>query len=1169
MADAVLSVELRAKLEKLSKGLKDGEKNIGDFVAAGDRNLSKIEAKFESLGKTTKDIASNIKSALGGISMDKYMEAFSNSQGDIAKARAEIQKYKAEIEQLKKVGQELSNQIKEKTAALNADKQATEQARTATEKQRTATEAERTESARLKNELQALRNEKARNRQETIAATGSYREAQQRLTALGKQIRENANGFNINSREVRIQINEYNKLNAKLKEFDRAMGNHHRNIGNYGSAFAGAIPYIGQFTSVAGLASLAVSGLTKSFETNMKLDALNVALKETSGSAENFDTNMKFLRVSADRLGLDFVTTANAFKLWQGAAKFSNMTAEETRAIFESVANAGGKLKLSSDQIQGTFLALSQMLSKGKVQAEELRGQLGERLPGAFALAAKAMGVTEKELNKMLEQGQVVADEFLPNFARQLDESFGNDKTQRIESMQASVNRLKTEWDLLFKSGTATSFYTFTVDGLASILASMNGSKDATRDLAQEHENLKTKFEQSYRDAVYLAREYDILTGKTSLNKDEQHRLKDVIQQMAALMPNAVTEWNRFGEAIDINRVKVQELTDNMRELQRVQNKGIVDELNANFEKSQRTIDARRRTMELKQKQISAPNASEKFIRREEQLVVLIKDEIIKDQGDSYEAAKALRDIGAPLSKAQKDVIAYHEKTQESGEITYESIKKNKEYWDDQVKSIKGSIDALEVSKKGTKEWIELTKQYEVAKKNADAYNINSDMKRGLRDHNKEIADAKRKEEALRNILTQSANQSSLSLKEGIARDIEAVDQKYKAWYDTAKGNAEAIEQLERDHQSQVNQIKLKGLNDALKFQKDSLDKVRKLAKQDVKTKRKQDSHEVEVDIVFDRRFNETAGQRSLRILNTEFRKLVNEKENAIRKSVELGQISKQMGQAMADAYNQAAQNEYWEKLESVRKKDIETQLAMVDGRNIFNESLAKTNVLLDELDRKFQAGLYSKEQYQKLQASLLNQQELVGALKSSYDQMSAGVGNAFANMLTQGQSFGEGMEQVFRQMVATIISEMAKLAAIKLLQGIFGVATGGASTAITNVLPGFVGGYANGGYTGNVAINKVAGVVHGKEYVFDADATRRIGVNNLEALRSGNIPTPADLTPKIAKNFSTFNGAPTGASGVKQRLDVNVIVEGDVRNDRIRLSNARGQRNEKKFGRG
>lgn len=47
-------------------------------------------------------------------------------------------------------------------------------------------------------------------------------------------------------------------------------------------------------------------------------------------------------------------------------------------------------------------------------------------------------------------------------------------------------------------------------------------------------------------------------------------------------------------------------------------------------------------------------------------------------------------------------------------------------------------------------------------------------------------------------------------------------------------------------------------------------------------------------------------------------------------------------------------------------------------------------------------------------------------------------------------------------------------------------------------------GGFAVGGFTGDVPADQVAGFVHGREYVFDAESTRRIGVGNLDAIRQG-----------------------------------------------------------------
>lgn len=430
----------------------------------------------------------------------------------------------------------------------------------------------RTEATQYRTEIAKLALEKKRGAQATQALSGSYREAQQRLTALGASIRSAQGGFTNTTPAIRAQITEYRKLNEQLKSFDKQMGLNYRNVGNYGSALAGAIPYLYNFTTVAGLASTAVMGLQKSFSTNLKLDALEYSIKQVSGTSENFTKNMEFLMESADRLGLDFVSTAEAFKLWQGAAKFSNLTAAESRDVFESVANAGAKMKLSNDNVRGAFLALSQMMSKGKVQAEELRGQLGERLPGAFSLAAQAMGVTEQELNKMLETGQVMAQDFLPKFAAQLDKTFGNDKTEKIESLQASVNRLSTEFDLLWRSEGMTNFFSKALDGFALMAKQINlmiNSKDWQEFKAiafgsvEEHQN--------YVDRRDLNAGQRFLKG-TGFSKKDVSEQKTVISQITYQLNTAVKAYNEFyktsaSDGLSVNQAmkKYQQLADNVK----------------------------------------------------------------------------------------------------------------------------------------------------------------------------------------------------------------------------------------------------------------------------------------------------------------------------------------------------------------------------------------------------------------------------------------------------------------------------------------------------------------------------------------------------------------------------------------------------------------------------
>lgn len=86
------------------------------------------------------------------------------------------------------------------------------------------------------------------------------------------------------------------------------------------------------------------------------------------------------------------------------------------------------------------------------------------------------------------------------------------------------------------------------------------------------------------------------------------------------------------------------------------------------------------------------------------------------------------------------------------------------------------------------------------------------------------------------------------------------------------------------------------------------------------------------------------------------------------------------------------------------------------------------------------------------------------------------------------------------KEAVADLLKEMAR---IQLQKGFASLASAGGGGGFFGFL-GSLLGFAGGGYTGAGGVNQVAGVVHKGEYVFDAAATRRIGVGNLEAMRSG-----------------------------------------------------------------
>lgn len=151
---------------------------------------------------------------------------------------------------------------------------------------------------------------------------------------------------------------------------------------------------------------------------------------------------MDWLRRNAERLGIELGVLAGQYAKFAVASKGTRLEGENTRKIFLAVAEAARVNKASIDQINGTFLALEQMVSKGSVTMEELRRQLGDRLPGAVQIMADAVGVTVGELTKMIEQGQVSSD-YLVQFADELDSRFGSALPAALETVTTQLGRMQ------------------------------------------------------------------------------------------------------------------------------------------------------------------------------------------------------------------------------------------------------------------------------------------------------------------------------------------------------------------------------------------------------------------------------------------------------------------------------------------------------------------------------------------------------------------------------------------------------------------------------------------------------------------------------------------------------------------------------------------------------
>lgn len=185
------------------------------------------------------------------------------------------------------------------------------------------------------------------------------------------------------------------------------------------------------------------------FNLAVEFERISTATGFILGSARKAQEKIKTLRDSARDLGLSEKVVENYNQL-AAATRNTSLEGKDTDVIADALNHAAAAFSLSEEQTQGAYIAVQQIAGKGTVSAEELRGQLAERIPGAFQIAARAMKVSEQELFQLMSSGSLSASDFLPALGRQLKiETMGGvqeaSKTTfaMMQKMENSLNRIR------------------------------------------------------------------------------------------------------------------------------------------------------------------------------------------------------------------------------------------------------------------------------------------------------------------------------------------------------------------------------------------------------------------------------------------------------------------------------------------------------------------------------------------------------------------------------------------------------------------------------------------------------------------------------------------------------------------------------------------------------
>ena len=200
----------------------------------------------------------------------------------------------------------------------------------------------------------------------------------------------------------------------------------------------------GTIDAVAGAAQFGAESATYA----ANIQKLQIALKGVTKDNATFQKGLEVISTTSKRLNVPIAASTKQFTTLSASVLGAGGTIEQAEEVFTGVSNAIKATGGNADDVQSAIRAMSQIFGKGKVSAEELQGQLGERLAGAVVKFAEANGSSLAKLQKDLRDGTVGLDQVI-KFAEKLNEDFADTANKVAESSADAGQRFQTTMDRL------------------------------------------------------------------------------------------------------------------------------------------------------------------------------------------------------------------------------------------------------------------------------------------------------------------------------------------------------------------------------------------------------------------------------------------------------------------------------------------------------------------------------------------------------------------------------------------------------------------------------------------------------------------------------------------------------------------------------------------------
>ena len=492
--------------------LEDAAERVSDSLARQKSSLTSAEGNFEKLGAAAgaaetqmQELAAQAKGPLAA-ALSAQRGVVSQINQEFTKVRAELAKVGAEMDRVGVPTKELSdtyNLLKSTLRQIETEFARQKQSFGQLRGEYSAMTGDTAELTALTQKFEVALSESAAALKRVEQASNGAKGASERLGAATKEVAASQGRVVSETKQTKSATDAAAASTNKLSDAYRKLYGESRQAMSFTQRLRGEV--LSLISAYGGIFAV-VTLLDRTVQATVKLEQAQSRLNALyNGDALKAGEEYEFIQRQANRLGVDIGALADEYTKFAAATKGTVLAGEETRRIFLRVAEAGRVNGLSIDDMSGIFRALIQIASKGKVQLEELSGQLGDRLPGALQIMADGLGITVEALLDLTKKGEV-SSSALSAFADNLEERYGAALPDALKTTGAALGRFQnavTQALLAFGQG---GF----IEGFNDLLEAMTRTLQSA-DFKTFAANVSSAFGIAAKAAAFLAENFKLV----------------------------------------------------------------------------------------------------------------------------------------------------------------------------------------------------------------------------------------------------------------------------------------------------------------------------------------------------------------------------------------------------------------------------------------------------------------------------------------------------------------------------------------------------------------------------------------------------------------------------------------------------------------------------------